>query len=60
MDLCLKSMKAGKLFSYADRKGAKKVIFIAPDELAGGQVAVRDLETKEQSNLSLKELGIDY
>ncbi len=60
VDLCLKSMKAGKLFSYADRKGAKKVIFIAPDELAGGQVAVRDLETKEQSNLSLKELGIDY
>jgi histidyl-tRNA synthetase len=37
----------------ADKAGAAKVIMIGPDELASGEVTVRDLTTKEQTHLPL-------
>merc|ERR1712136_638597 len=35
--------KVGKAFNYADRSGASKVAFVAPDEWAKGQVRFKDL-----------------
>ncbi len=40
--------KLGKQFKYADRVGARVALILGPDELSGGQVAVKDLRTGEQ------------
>merc|ERR1719203_1867672 len=39
------SKKVGKAFNYADRVGAVKVAFVAPDEWAKGLVRVKDLRS---------------
>jgi histidyl-tRNA synthetase len=39
----------------ADKAVAKRVIMLGPDELASGQVTVRDLSTKQQWNLPLDQ-----
>lgn len=37
--------KVMKAFNYADRVGAKKIVFVAPDELARGVVRIKDLRS---------------
>jgi len=40
-------------FKQADRVGARLVVIVGPDELADGQVTVRDMRTKEETRLDL-------
>jgi histidyl-tRNA synthetase len=40
----------------ADRLGAKKVFMVGEDELASGKGILRDMETKGQQEISLKNV----
>jgi histidyl-tRNA synthetase len=40
--------KLGKQFKYADRMGMRAAAILGPDELAGGQVAIKDLKDGSQ------------
>ncbi|MBN1833640.1 MAG: histidine--tRNA ligase [Deltaproteobacteria bacterium] len=40
----------------ADRLGAKKVLMVGDDELASGKGILRDMETKEQKEIDLKNI----
>lgn len=43
--------KLGKQFKYADRIGARIAIVLGPDEINRGQIAVKDLKTRDQENI---------
>jgi histidyl-tRNA synthetase len=43
--------KLPKQFKYADRMGMKVVIILGPDEVANGQVTVKDLSTGSQQTI---------
>jgi histidyl-tRNA synthetase len=45
------SDKLGKQFKYADRKGIPFALVLGPDELARGEVVVRDLRNGEQRSI---------
>jgi histidyl-tRNA synthetase len=36
-----------KSFKYADQSGARRMVFVAPDEIARGVVRIKDLRTKD-------------
>lgn len=40
-------------FKQADRLGARLVVIVGPDELATGEVTLRDMSTKEEKRLAL-------
>jgi histidyl-tRNA synthetase len=40
--------KLGKQFKYADRMGMRAAAVLGPDELANGQVAIKDLKDGSQ------------
>ena len=40
-------------FKQADRLGARLVVVVGPDELASGEVTLRDMSTKEEKRLAL-------
>jgi len=44
-------------FKQADRLGARAVAVVGPDELATGQVTLRDMETKEETRVALADLA---
>jgi histidyl-tRNA synthetase len=43
--------KLGKQFKYADRIGARVALILGPDEMARGEVAIKDLNTREQKSV---------
>jgi histidyl-tRNA synthetase len=47
-----RSLKAQ--FRQADRLGARFVVVVGPDELAAGEVTVRDMGTKEENRVALE------
>ena len=47
--------KLGKQFRHADRIGAKIAVILGPDEIANQQVAIKDLQTREQITVSRVE-----
>ena len=47
VDIVLDARRVKNAFSYADRIGALRVIFVAPDEWEKGDVKVKDLRKKE-------------
>jgi histidyl-tRNA synthetase len=49
--------KLGKQFKYADRIGVKIAIILGPDEIKSGQVAVKNLETRDQIEIPRKNAG---
>jgi histidyl-tRNA synthetase len=57
----LEPIRLGKQLRYADRKGIPYVLILGPDELAAGQVVLKNLATGEQQALSeagtLEQLG---
>jgi histidyl-tRNA synthetase len=53
VELALASVKLKRAMADADRTGARRVYLLGPEELARGEVAVRDLETGEQSTQAL-------
>ena len=52
-DLCGRSLKAQ--FKYADKLGAPYIALVGGDELARGAVKLRNLETKEETEIPLEE-----
>ncbi|MDX1659315.1 MAG: ATP phosphoribosyltransferase regulatory subunit, partial [Nitriliruptorales bacterium] len=50
-DLFASSAKLGKQFKYADRRGIRYALIRGDDEVAAGTVAVKDLETGEQTSV---------
>lgn len=53
VDLALKAQKPKKFFAHAADKGAAKAVFIGPDDVERGTVRVKDLSTREESEMSL-------
>jgi histidyl-tRNA synthetase len=50
-----RSLKAQ--FKQADRLGARLVVVVGPDELAAGEVTIRDMDTKEETRVALAEMA---
>jgi histidyl-tRNA synthetase len=48
--------KLGKQFKLADRKGIPLALVIGPDELARGEVVVRDMRTGQQQSVARAEV----
>ena len=48
--------KLKKQFKYADRKGISLVVLAGPDELASGQVKVKNLATGEETSVARADL----
>jgi histidyl-tRNA synthetase len=48
--------KLGKQFKYADRKGVPLALVLGPDELARGEVVVKDLRSGEQRAVAREAL----
>lgn len=46
--------KVAASFNYADQTGAKRMVFVAPDEIAKGVVRIKDLRTKDSSGESIQ------
>jgi histidyl-tRNA synthetase len=46
------------VFGYADRVGAKKVIFVAPDEVKEGMVRVKDLRAEKSDKENDKGFNV--
>jgi len=55
-DLSFAAGKPGKFFSYADRRGARFTVFLAPNELGEGGAAVKEMASGEQTTVPLAEL----
>jgi histidyl-tRNA synthetase len=56
-DLAFVASKQGKLFGYADRRGARFTVFLAPNELREGSVAVKEMATGAQTIVPLAGLA---
>ena len=50
-------MKPRDLFAYAAKRGAKVMVLIAPDELARGEVTLKNLATRQQQTVSTSNLS---
>ncbi len=49
------AIKLGKQFKYGDRMGMKVALVLGPDELSQGMVALKDLQSGEQSSVRRNE-----
>ncbi len=56
VDLVLDDKKIKWAFKHAERVGAKRLVLLAPDEWSRKMIKVKDLETGEEKELSLKDL----
>ena len=56
-DLAFSAGKPGKFFSYADRRGARFTVFLAPNEVRDGAAVVKEMASGEQSTVRLAELA---
>ena len=56
VDLVLDDKKIKWAFKHAERVGAKRLVLLAPDEWSRKMIKVKDLETGEETELSLKDL----
>ncbi len=50
--------KPAKIFQQADRVGADKVAFVAPDEFANGLVRIKDLRSGDKDNRVQKDVPV--
>ncbi len=48
--------KLGKQFKYADRLDISVAVILGPDEISSGQVAVKNLKTREQVTIKREDL----
>jgi histidyl-tRNA synthetase len=53
VNLSLRSQKPKKFFSHADSGGAAKAVFLGPDDVAKGVARMKDMETREEKEISL-------
>jgi histidyl-tRNA synthetase len=56
VDLILEAKKVKWAFKHADRRGALRMVLVAPDEWAQGQVRVKDLQSGTEENVALDAL----
>ena len=56
VDLVLEEKKIKWAFKHAERVGAKRLVLLAPDEWSRKMIKVKDLETGEEKEVSLKDL----
>ena len=56
VDLVLEDKKMKWAFKHAERIGAKRLVLIAPDEWSRKKIKVKDLETGEESEISLDDI----
>jgi len=56
VDLVLEDKKMKWAFKHAERIGAKRLVLIAPDEWSRKMIKVKDLETGEESEISLDDI----
>jgi len=56
-DLAFSAGKPGKFFAYADRRGARFTVFLAPNELRDGAAAVKQMASGEQTTVPLAQLA---
>eukprot|EP00441_Pelagodinium_beii_P042798 CAMPEP_0197633264 /NCGR_PEP_ID=MMETSP1338-20131121/9666_1 /TAXON_ID=43686 ORGANISM="Pelagodinium beii, Strain RCC1491" /NCGR_SAMPLE_ID=MMETSP1338 /ASSEMBLY_ACC=CAM_ASM_000754 /LENGTH=105 /DNA_ID=CAMNT_0043204887 /DNA_START=16 /DNA_END=329 /DNA_ORIENTATION=- len=50
--------KVKKAFRYADKVGAAKIAFVAPDEWENGLVRIKDLRCAEDTPPELKQVDV--
>ena len=53
VDLALKPQKPKKFFSRADSIGAAKAVFVGPDDVERGVAKIKNLETREESEICI-------
>ena len=53
VDLALKPMKPKKFFSRASDAKRAKAVFIGPDDVAGGKVRMKDMTTREETEICI-------
>jgi histidyl-tRNA synthetase len=56
VDLVLEDKKMKWVFKHAERVGAKRLVLLAPDEWSRKMVKVKDLDTGEESEISLNDI----
>ena len=56
VDLVLEDKKMKWVFKHAERIGAKRLVLVAPDEWSRKKIKVKDLETGEESEMSLGDI----
>lgn len=56
VEYALKHQGVGKQFKNASALGARRVVTLGPDEVAAGVVPVKDMETGEETRVSLEDL----
>ncbi len=56
VDLVLEDKKVKWAFKHAERIGAKRLVLIAPNEWSRKKIKVKDLETGEESEISLDDI----
>ena len=53
VDLALHAQKPKKFFSHADQGGAAKAVFLGPDDVAKGVARLKDMATREETEVAL-------
>lgn len=56
VDLALGAEGPKSLFKYADRRAARRVVFLAPEELKSGSAVLRDMSTRSQETVALADV----
>ena len=56
VDLVLEDKKMKWAFKHAERIGAARLVLLAPDEWSRKMVKIKDLDTGEESEISLKDI----
>ncbi|MBC7128413.1 MAG: histidine--tRNA ligase [Thermoplasmatales archaeon] len=56
IDVELMRRNISKSLEFADKKGIKKVIIVAPDEWKKGKIILKNLESGEQKELKIEEI----
>ena len=54
-DMCFDDTKVGNMFKRAEKKGAKLAIIIGDNEVKDNKVVIKNMESKEQIEVPLKE-----
>ena len=53
VDLALHAQKPKKFFSHADQSGVAKAVFLGPDDVARGSARLKDMATREETDICL-------
>ena len=56
VDLVLEDKKMKWAFKHAERIGAARLVLLAPDEWSRKMVKIKDLDTGEESEISLNDI----